>query len=89
MAALHSGKSQMKFFLLFLCIFTCNTLANTSFENYVVAYDWHISELMPCTHNAYCSDTNAFNGRRFVGEGQDVTLDMEPWVISFLIKKNR
>ncbi|QBG34740.1 hypothetical protein [Litorilituus sediminis] len=52
-----------------------------------MAYDWHILELTPCTNNAYCSDTNAFSGRRFVDDGNDVTLDMEPWVITFLIKK--
>lgn len=77
----------MKLFFLFLCTFAGNALANTSLDNYVVAYDWHISELMPCTYNAYCSDTNAFNGRRFVDDGSDVTLDMEPWVITFLINK--
>lgn len=77
----------MKLLIILLIFFPGISLASTAKEIYVIAYDWDISELKLCANNAYCSDNNVFSGRKNIVGGSDISLDVKPWVITFLINK--
>ena len=77
----------MKFLISLLFFYSFVSLANTATETYVVAYDWDISVLKLCTRNTYCADSNRYSGRKVIVDGSDISLDMKPWHITFLVYK--